>query len=128
MTATRWRWRRALSAGFVLASLAGCGSDTDGVGLTPAGDAAAVTYDYVIPAGSGERIDAGEPLDIFPRELTVHVGEVIRIANLDDRGHTVGPFFVGANETLLQTFTSPGEFEGECSVHPSGEMILTVEP
>lgn len=56
----------------------------------------------------------------------MRVGEVIRIVNEDDRGHLVGPFFVGANETLIQRFTSPGEFIGECTVHPSGQLVLTV--
>lgn len=114
----------ALGAPFAVA----CGSDDDTA--TPAvesGDeAAAATYEYVIPVGAGEALDAGEPLEILPAELEVQVGETIRIVNEDDRGHTVGPFFVGANETLTQRFSSPGEFVGVCTVHPSGEIVLTV--
>lgn len=104
--------------------LAACGDAapgvTDGDAETPA------TYEYVIPAGAGEALDRGEPLEILPGELEVRVGEVIRIVNEDDRGHLVGPFFVGANETVSQTFTSPGEFVGACTVHPSGELVLRV--
>lgn len=88
--------------------------------------AGAADYEYVIPAGAGEALDRGEPLEILPGSLEVQVGEVIRIVNEDDRGHLVGPFFVGANETLTQRFTSPGEFIGECTVHPSGQLVLTV--
>ena len=55
-----------------------------------------------------------------------NVGDTIRIENQDDRGHTVGPFFVGANETLTQRFSTPGEFEGVCTVHPSGQLVLIV--
>lgn len=44
----------------------------------------------------------------------------------DDRRHNVGPWFVGANETLNQEFTSAGDFEGVCTVHPSGQLILVV--
>ena len=51
---------------------------------------------------------------------------MIEIENEDDRGHLVGPFFVGAGETLRQRFSSPGEFTGECTVHPSGQITLTV--
>ena len=40
--------------------------------------------------------------------------------------HHIGPFFVGAGETLVQRFSAAGEFEGLCTVHPSGEFILTV--
>ena len=83
-------------------------------------------YDVVIPVGSGARIDAGEQLNILPAELVVRVGESIRIVNDDDRGHVVGIFYVGAGETLIQTFTTAGELSGDCSVHPSGRFTLKV--
>lgn len=115
--------RTALLLALVLA-LAGCGADDS---LFRNDDSAAVAdYSYTIPAGSGDAIDRGEPLDILPGELDVHVGELLELVNLDDRGHLVGPFFVGSGETLRQRFNSPGEFVGACSVHPSGEFILTV--
>ena len=88
--------------------------------------AEAATFEYVIPAGAGEALDAGTPLEILPAELQVNVGDTIRIENQDDRGHTVGPFFVGASETLTQRFSTPGEFVGVCTVHPSGELVLIV--
>ena len=60
--------------------------------------------------------------------MEVQVGEVIRIENQDDRGQLIGPFFVGANETLTQRFSSTGTFQGNCTVHPSGQITLTVVP
>ena len=90
------------------------------------GAATAADYVYTIPPGAGEALDAGQPLEILPAELTVAVGEVIEIVNEDDRGHLVGPFFVGAGETLRQRFASPGTFIGECTVHPSGQIELVV--
>lgn len=83
-------------------------------------------YSYEIPAGAGEALDAGEPLEVLPAQLEVHVGEVIEIVNLDDRGHLIGPFFVGAGETVRQRFASEGTFIGECTVHPSGQIELVV--
>lgn len=115
----------ATVAGLLLVS---CGSDSSSEPGAEAIDAVDVaTYEFVIPAGAGEALDAGTPLEILPGELDVRVGETIRIVNEDDRGHTVGPFFVGANETLTQRFSSPGEFVGVCTVHPSGEIVLVVE-
>ncbi len=107
----------------------GCrgGDGAAGPGLTPTEQAGAATYEYTIPLGAGEALDAGNPLEILPAELSTKVGETIRIVNDDDRGHNVGPWFVGANETLNQEFTSPGEFEGVCTVHPSGQLVLVVE-
>jgi plastocyanin len=118
------------SAGAVVASLVlflGCGGDAgSGPGVAAVGADQPATYEYVIPAGAGEAIDRGEPLEILPAELDVTVGETIRIVNHDDRGHNIGPFFVGAGETVTQRFSSPGEFVGVCTVHPSGQIVLVV--
>lgn len=105
--------------------LGGCGGQGPNVAFD---DAASATpdYSYVIPAGTGERIDDGEDVEIVPARLDVRVGEVIHISNEDDRGHSVGPFFVGAHENLSQRFASAGELVGACSVHPSGQLVVSV--
>ena len=115
----------ALMAVVLTVVAAGCGGDDAALDVDEAG-AQPADYRYVIPVGAGEALDRGEPLEILPAELEVKQGEVIEIRNEDDRGHTVGPFFVGGNETLRQQFTSPGEYIGICTVHPSGEIVLTV--
>lgn len=98
----------------------------DGSLLVDEGPGGEPDYRYVIPFGAGEALDAGEPMEILPASLEVQVGEIVEIVNQDDRGHLVGPFFVGEGETLRQRFSSPGEFIGMCSVHPSGELRLIV--
>jgi hypothetical protein len=103
-----------------------CGSDDPGPLFQEDGSSTEIDYAYLIPPGAGEAIDRGEPLEILPQELTVQVGEILELVNEDDRGHLVGPFFVGAGETVRQRFNAPGSFVGACSVHPSGELILTV--
>ncbi|MFT6393372.1 MAG: plastocyanin [Ilumatobacter sp.] len=110
----------------LLGACAGDDGSARGPGLTPTETAGAATYEYTIPMGAGEALDSGTPLEILPGELITNVGETIRIVNEDDRGHNVGPWFVGANETLNQEFSSAGEFEGVCTVHPSGQLILIV--
>lgn len=109
-------------------ALAGCSDDsTSGTpGINSAGTDVAADHEYLIPAGTGARLDAGERVEIIPAELEVRVGEVIRIVNEDDRGHVIGAFYVGSNETLSQRFSTPGTLQGECSVHPSGSFTLTV--
>ncbi len=103
----------------------GCSND-DGVLRLDDASLESPDFDYVIPLGAGERIDTGEALDILPARLEAKVGQVIRITNEDDRGHLVGPFFVGAHEELSQRFSSPGELSGACSVHPSGEFVVSI--
>ena len=118
--------RRIAALVGVLLLAGGCGSNDPAPLFADDGSASAPDYSYTIPAGAGEAIDRGEVLDILPRELNVKVGELFELVNLDDRGHLVGPFFVGKGETLRQRFNAPGTFIGACSVHPSGEIILTV--
>ena len=115
-----------LASAFALGAAAGCGDDPSQPATVAVTVSEAATFEYVIPAGAGEALDAGTPLEILPAELQANVGDTIRIENQDDRGHTVGPFFVGANETLTQRFSTPGEFEGVCTVHPSGQLVRIV--
>ena len=110
----------------LLLLLTGCGSDEPAPLFDEEGSVGDADYSYTIPAGSGEAIDRGEPLDILPESLEVRVGELLELINEDDRGHLVGPFFVGAGETVRQRFNAPGSFIGICTVHPSGEFVLTV--
>lgn len=115
-----------LIVGVFATFVAGCGDDSSQPQTETVNGDEAATLEYVIPVGAGEALDAGTPLEILPAELEVSVGDTIRIDNQDDRGHTVGPFFVGANETLTQRFSTAGEFEGVCTVHPSGQLVLVV--
>ena len=125
------RWRFALAVMLALAAGLAIGAtildnDAPRPGLSAGEDEASADYDYVIPSGTGDRIDSGERIDILPAELEVRVGETIRITNRDDRGHVVGVFYVGAGETLTQSFTAPGVLSGECTVHSSGVFTLSV--
>ncbi len=114
--------RIALMMSIALAGTVGtaCAAETGGAGGEEP------TFDYVIPAGTGDRMDAGEPLDILPNEIVADLDETIQIVNHDDQAHLVGPWFVGAGETLRQRFNVAGVFEGDCSIHPSGEFTVTV--
>ena len=99
---------------------------TSGLAIADASDEVVYDHEYTIALGTGDRIDAGEPVAIVPEELVVRVGESIRIVNEDDRDHYVGVFFVAAGETLTQRFASAGVLEDLCTVHPSGSFRLRV--
>jgi len=81
-----------------------------------------------VPAGTGARIDAGEPVQLMDTELAVSVGDRLVVRNLDDRLHTVGPFTVRAGETLDQEFRQPGVLEGACSINPDETVRITISP
>ena len=116
-----------LTALVAAVALVGCGADGDGPSASALPDSE-VELLYVIPAGTGERLDAGESVDILPAELDVQVGDVIRLDNQDDRTHAVGPFSVRPGEVLSYRFPEATTITGRCSVHPSGQIRLVVTP
>ena len=108
---------------------AGCGTDRDGVRIGQAENVAIdeeATYEYNVPFGTGNRLDSGEIIDIMPQELSVKVGESIRIVNDDIRDFMIGPFFVMAGQALAMRFTTPGTIEGVCQINPEGKFVITV--
>ena len=119
--------------------MVGCGSESDSDDGGASGGAAPELevvdpddpeghdYEYVIPFGTGRRLDGGEKIEIVPAELEVLVGEKIRIVNEDVRGAAVGIFWVPAERTVAMEFTTPGTLTGECDVHPSGVFTINVE-
>lgn len=79
-----------------------------------------------VPAGTADRIAAGETVELLPATLEVAVGDRLEIVNDDDVVHEVGPYTVAPNQTLRQSFTSPGTLEGACSLHSSGSIRIVV--
>mgnify|MGYP000141069963 CR=1 FL=1 len=119
--------RTALLGASIALSAAACSGGDSGPGFETTEGVASATYEFTIPEGAGDALRAGTPLEILPAELVTTVGETIRIVNEDGTGHNVGPWFVPANTEINQSFTDPGTFEGVCTVHPSGELVLIVE-
>jgi plastocyanin len=96
---------------------------SDGDEPAPAGPR---TVTFVVPPGTGARIDAGEAVDVFPGFIELKVGDSIRIENQDDRTHIVGPIAVRAGETVTHTFDRPGGYRGDCTLHTSGSTEILV--
>ena len=96
-------------------------------GADRSSDGAAFDFDFEIPAGTYERVTRGEDVDIFPAELRATVGQRIRIVNRDLVGQTIGPYYVGPESTVQQTFRSAGTIEGLCTAHPSRSIRIVVE-
>jgi len=120
--------RSIVAAATILLAVAGCTSEPAVFEQADAIETAIAEYEFVIPVGAGVALDNGTPLEILPANFDARVGQTIQIVNEDDRGHLVGPWFVAAQSTLRQTFKSPGEFIGECTVHPSGQIAITISP
>jgi plastocyanin len=86
-------------------------------------------YRIVIPEGTQARIEAGEDPAIIPSEIHLTLGkkDTLVIENRDVVGHQVSDFFIGAGQTLRQTFRSAGVYQGECTIHPDAQIQIIVE-
>jgi plastocyanin len=87
----------------VAVAMAGCGPEREGE-----------TLEFVVPAGTGDRLAMGETVTIMPSELTFRVGDTIRIRNEDRFPQSVGPYLVAAGEVFELKYGSPGTYEGYC--------------
>ena len=90
------------------------------------GDAEPQELVIEVPAGTGDRIDAGEPVQLMPELVELNVGDRMLVINDDDRVHYVGPFTVRPGESILQEFGEPGVFAVECTLIPSKRVEIRV--
>jgi len=80
----------------------------------------------VVPAGTWERIERGEDVELMPVEVELSVGDSIRLRNDDERTHTVGPFVVRPDEEVYYTFGEPAIIEGACTINPDETIRITI--
>lgn len=97
-----------------------------GVWLMVGPEGGGETHVITIPAGTGDRIDAGEDVSLVPRELHIEVNDIVRVENEDDRTFDVGPLVVTPNSILVHQFDRPGRFSGACTLHPEDSFTIVV--
>lgn len=107
----------ALVAVLAAGVLTGCG-----------GDRGAQTVEVVVPAGTQDRLDAGETVTVMPARIDLEVGDTLLIRNEDDVDQTVGPYFVAAGRELQLTYRVPGRYEGYCPVSEGERYEIVVAP
>lgn len=120
MTSLR-RAATALLGGLVVllaaGGLAGCGEDRQ-----------AQTVEVVVPAGTQDRLDAGEVVDVMPARIELRVGDTLLMRNEDDVDQSVGPYFVTAGGELSLTYSVAGRYEGYCPLSGTdGYEIVVVD-
>lgn len=125
--------------------ISGCGTDDDGstapstsTTVTTVVESTvpreSVTHDFVVPAGTADRIARDEEVEVVPDVLEVHVGDRIRVRNDDRELARLGIFDVGAGETISMNFNTPGELQGliyadasgGCGVPPPDAQTFTI--
>lgn len=84
--------------------------------------------EIVIPAGTAERLAAGDVTDAPPHriELVLGVQDVLVIRNEDAMWHEVGPYRVAPGHTLTQRFREPGRVVQACTMVPGKQVEIVV--
>ncbi len=100
-----------------------------GSGLTACGDDGPEprTIEIVVPAGTSERLAAGEKVVVMPPRLEFTVGDQIRIRNEDSVEQSVGPYLVQAGQELLLKYGKEGTYEGYCPLTEGERYEIVVK-
>jgi hypothetical protein len=85
-----------------------------------------VEHSIVIPAGTAQRLAAGEDVELIPTELRYRLRDQLIVINQDVVGHQVGPFIVEPGERLEQRFSEVATLQGFCSLHAAGSITIDI--
>lgn len=97
-----------------------------GVLVAVSSDGGGEEYRVEVPRGTGDRLDAGDDVQLMPTEVRLAVGDRMVVQNDDDRTHVVGPYTVRPGERLVQRFNEPTVIEGECTLIPEETIRIVV--
>jgi hypothetical protein len=98
-------------------SLTACGEGSESRGKTT---------ELVVPAGTNDRLQAGEEVTIMPSRLELRVGDTLLIRNEDTTDQTVGPYFVKAGGEIRLTYGKAGAYEGYCPLSQGHRYEIVV--
>ena len=80
----------------------------------------------VIPAGTAERLAAGEDVALLPDDLRFRLRDRLVVVNDDLSSHQVGPFVVAPGQRLEKRFSEAATLDGFCSLHATGRITIEI--
>ena len=84
--------------------------------------------ELVVPAGTAERIAAGQAVPSIPKDMMFVVGDVLVVTNQDSTSHQLGPTFVPPGTSATLNMTEPNDYSYACSFEPSRRLGVNVRP
>jgi hypothetical protein len=82
--------------------------------------------EIVIPAGTAQRVAAGEAPPTIPTDLTFVAGDVLEVTNNDSVDHQLGPLWIPAGTTASLALNVPQKLVMTCSFETSKIMNIDV--
>ncbi len=89
-------------------------------------DRAPEKIQLVIPAGTNERIAAGEEIPDIPSEMVFVLGDELEVVNQDNISHQLGPIWVPPGSTARLVLEKAEKLALSCSFQPGEYMGLDV--
>ena len=82
----------------------------------------------VIPAGTAERVAAGQAPPSIPADMNFVVGDALVVVNQDNVDHQLGPLWVPSGASATLNLTTEENYSLECSFQPSKYIGIRVSP
>ena len=82
--------------------------------------------ELIIPAGTAERIAAGQPVPSLPKDMAFVVGDSLVVRNQDSVSHQLGPTFVPPGASATLNMNEANDYSYACSFQPSKNLGITV--
>lgn len=89
---------------------------------------APTTIELVIPAGTAERVAAGEDAPEIPAEMSFVLGDILVLRNEDTVAHTLGPLYAPAKGSASMALNQVDHFALACSFSTTQYLGLNVRP
>lgn len=121
------RWLQAVAV-IVLTMLAAWVLVSAALLIYTRGSREPVTRLLEIPEGTNELIAAGENPLAIPVEWSMYADDVLVLHNRDRVAHRFGGWIIGAHETVEVVLQPSLAGSMLCTLHPSGEVSLNIQP
>ena len=82
----------------------------------------------VIPAGTADRVAAGQAPPSIPANMNFVIGDTLVVVNHDTVDHQLGPLWVPSGTSASMNLISEENFALECSFQPSKYLGIQVNP
>lgn len=89
-------------------------------------DRAPQTIQLIIPAGTSQRVEAGEDVPDIPPEMVFVLGDVLEVKNEDSVPHQIGPIWVPPASTGRLVMEQADKLSYSCSFQTSRYLNLDV--
>jgi len=82
-------------------------------------DRAPKTITIEVPAGTAERVEAGQEVPSIPNEMVFVVGDTLKVVNHDSVDHELGPLYIPAGKSASLLMENANKYVLGCSFQPS---------